>query len=249
MKSFFFSFVFSCSASVLAYAEVPQSVEETWGNFDAQAEPLEIEVIREETDGGIVVRYVRYVVGTFDGKKTKVAAFYGFPEGAKKLPGMVQVHGGGQFARKAMVKYYASRDMRRLRLIGVERSSTRKRMPILIGPEFPLDSSIRNITMESKPEREPFTITLTLGTVHGCFIVQLPEERSLSWSNKTHAMENVSDCKGTVWVEGLLFSPPLIPGSKLRRRRLEVAVIFTRILPVSPDQRAICRRVRSVTYI
>jgi len=109
MKSFFFSFVFSCSASVLAYAEVPQSVAETWGNFDAQAEPLEIEVIREETDGGIVVRYVRYVVGTFDGKKTKVAAFYGFPEGAKKLPGMVQVHGGGQFARKAMVKYYASR--------------------------------------------------------------------------------------------------------------------------------------------
>ena len=109
MKPFFYTFVFFYSASVLAFADIPQSVEEAWADFDAQAEPLGIELIREENEGGIIVRYVRFVVGTFDGKKTKVSAFYGFPEGAKRLPGLVQVHGGGQFARKTIVKYYASR--------------------------------------------------------------------------------------------------------------------------------------------
>jgi hypothetical protein len=61
---------------------VPQTVTETWAEFDARAEPLEVEVVREETVGGITTRYVRFVVGTFAGKKTWVAAFYAFPEGA-----------------------------------------------------------------------------------------------------------------------------------------------------------------------
>lgn len=90
-------------------AQVPQTVEDTWKDFDPRAEPLETEVIREEITDGIVVRYVRYVVGTFGGKKTKVAAFYGFPEGAENLPGIVQIHGGGQFARKETVRFWASR--------------------------------------------------------------------------------------------------------------------------------------------
>jgi len=88
-------------------AEVPDTVKETWGAFDPQAEPLETEVIREEIEEGIVLRYVRYVVGTFEGKKPRVAAFYAFPEGGEDLPGIVQIHGGGQFARKALVRYYA----------------------------------------------------------------------------------------------------------------------------------------------
>lgn len=90
-------------------AQVPQTVEETWADFDPRGEPLEVEVIREEITDGIVVRYIRYVVGTFEGRKTKVAAFYGFPEGAENLPGLVQIHGGGQFARKASVQFWASR--------------------------------------------------------------------------------------------------------------------------------------------
>ena len=88
---------------------VPSTVTETWANFDPQAEPLEVELIREEEAEGIVTRYVRFVVGTFAGKKTKVAAFYAFPEKARNLPGIIQVHGGGQFARKQSVQFYAAR--------------------------------------------------------------------------------------------------------------------------------------------
>ncbi len=109
MRSFIVTFVAFYLATAAILADDPQTVEETWASFDAQAEPLDIELIREEINEGIVIRHVRYVVGTFDGRKTVVSAFYGFPQGAKSLPGIVQLHGGGQFARKSIVKYYAAR--------------------------------------------------------------------------------------------------------------------------------------------
>ena len=90
-------------------AEVPQTVTETWADYDPRAEPLEVELIRETIGDGIVLRHVRYVVGTFGDRKTRVAAFYAFPQGAKNLPALVQVHGGGQFARKEAVRFWASR--------------------------------------------------------------------------------------------------------------------------------------------
>jgi hypothetical protein len=85
------------TGSVIAQ-DSPQSVEETWAHFDPRAEPLETEIIRESIEDGIVLRHIRYVVGTFAGKKTRVAAFYVFPEGGERLPGIVQLHGGGQRA-------------------------------------------------------------------------------------------------------------------------------------------------------
>ncbi|MDB4627198.1 hypothetical protein OAE46_01040, partial [bacterium] len=102
--------IFFCQASIEIFAQnIPRTVTETCENYDPRAEPLEVEVVREESDGGIITRYVRYVVGTFAGKKTRVAAFYAFPEKAKGLPGIIQVHGGGQFARKQSAQFYAAR--------------------------------------------------------------------------------------------------------------------------------------------
>ena len=89
-------------------ADVPQTVTDTWAQFDPRAEPLEIEVIRESVHDGIVLRHIRYVVGTFDGKKTRVAAFYAFPNSGKNLPGVVQLHGGGQWARSDSALFWAS---------------------------------------------------------------------------------------------------------------------------------------------
>jgi len=42
---------------------------------------------------------VRFLVGTFKGKPARMAAIYGFPDGAKeKLPAVMHIHGGGQRA-------------------------------------------------------------------------------------------------------------------------------------------------------
>jgi dienelactone hydrolase len=101
---------FHASISVaFAADDVPQTVEATWADFDPRAEPLEVELVRESIDDGVVLRSVRYVVGTFRGKKTKVVAFYAFPEGAKGLPAIVQMHGGGQAARKNFAQFWAQR--------------------------------------------------------------------------------------------------------------------------------------------
>ena len=81
---------------------VPQSVDELWANYDPQAEPLEAETLKEWVRDGVVCRVVRYRIGTFKGTPATMVGFYAFPfafpEGAEKLPGLLQIHGGGQSA-------------------------------------------------------------------------------------------------------------------------------------------------------
>ena len=78
--------------------EVPQNLNQLWSGYDPCKEPLAIEIVKQWEQGGAVCRVVRYQVGVFKGAPAKVAAFYAFPKGATKLPGLVQIHGGGQAA-------------------------------------------------------------------------------------------------------------------------------------------------------
>ncbi len=86
----------------------PRTVDETWTHFDPRKEALETETFREWKNDGVEFRYLRYLVGDFEGRKPRVAAFYAFPEGGRKLPAIVQVHGGGQRAQSETVRYWAS---------------------------------------------------------------------------------------------------------------------------------------------
>ena len=70
---------------------LPQSVAELWADFDPRRDPIETEVIREWKEDGGVFRYVRYLIGTFKGEPARMAAIYGFPDGAKKLPAVLQI--------------------------------------------------------------------------------------------------------------------------------------------------------------
>jgi dienelactone hydrolase len=109
MKHFTISSAIFLCVCFSGFAEVPANVEQTWGLFDPLVEPLETEIIRESTTDGIVLRQVRFVVGTFGGKKTRGAGFYAFPVNGKSLPGIVQLHGGGQRARPETARFWASR--------------------------------------------------------------------------------------------------------------------------------------------
>ena len=96
--------------SLFAAEGVPQSVQELWADFDPRKDPLETEVIREWKEDGAVLRHVRYLIGTFKGKPARMAAIYGFPEGAKeKLPAVMHIHGGGQRAFLHEVKFLVGR--------------------------------------------------------------------------------------------------------------------------------------------
>ena len=76
----------------------PQSHNDMWAGFDPRAEPLDIEILKEWEEDGIVLKVLRYRIGVFKGKKAMMAAVYGYPKGSKDLPGLVQIHGGGQYA-------------------------------------------------------------------------------------------------------------------------------------------------------
>ena len=82
----------------LREGKAPQSLDELWGTYDPRAEPLEAETLKEWERDGIVCRVVRYRIGTFKGAPATMVGFYAFPKGAAKLPGLLQIHGGGQSA-------------------------------------------------------------------------------------------------------------------------------------------------------
>lgn len=93
-----------------APAPMPQSVAELWADFDPRRDPLETEVIREWREDGGVFRHVRFLVGKFRGQPARMAAIYGFPDGAKgKLPAVLHIHGGGQRAFLHEVKFLVAR--------------------------------------------------------------------------------------------------------------------------------------------
>jgi len=87
----------------------PQNVDQLWAGYDPRKEPLEVEVVRQWKEDGLILRYVCYQIGTFKGKSARMAGFYGFPEGKRDLPALMHLHGGGQRAFLHEVKRFAKR--------------------------------------------------------------------------------------------------------------------------------------------
>ena len=99
-----------CFSPLVAAGEppaAPPTVRALWSDFDPHSDPLDIQVVREWQTDGIVFRYVTYHIGTFKGVKARMAAFYGFPKGSEKVPGLLHLHGGGQRAFLHEVEFFA----------------------------------------------------------------------------------------------------------------------------------------------
>lgn len=77
---------------------VPKTMEALWADFDPRKEPLDAEVLKEWEEDGVVLRVVRFRVGIFRGYRVMAAGIYAFPRGGQDLPGLLQIHGGGQYA-------------------------------------------------------------------------------------------------------------------------------------------------------
>ena len=89
--------------------KAPATVKELFADFDPRNDPLDAKVVRAWEKEGITYRSVTFHIGTFKGKPARMAAFYVFPTGAKKLPGLLHLHGGGQRAFLNEVEFYAKR--------------------------------------------------------------------------------------------------------------------------------------------
>jgi dienelactone hydrolase len=107
--------LFVLSLSLLALSPAARAVEQyetvdaLWKDFDPRALPLDAKVIKETTQDGIVLRTVQYTVETTDGFTVRMLAYYGFPVGAKHLPTVLHVHGGGQNAISQYVLFWAKK--------------------------------------------------------------------------------------------------------------------------------------------
>ena len=88
---------------------VPKTFTELWAGYDPRTEPLDVEQLHEWEEENVVLRVLRYRIGIFKGQKAMMAAVYGFPKGAVKLPGLLQIHGGGQYADSRAVLTNAKR--------------------------------------------------------------------------------------------------------------------------------------------
>ncbi len=87
--------------------QVPQNVTDLWKGYDARKEALDVKIIKEWKQEGVVTRYITFKVGTFKGADARIAAFYSFPDTGKKNPAFVWSHGGGQRAEKERGIYFA----------------------------------------------------------------------------------------------------------------------------------------------
>jgi len=76
--------LFPWTSALAAEPQVPQTVAELWAAFDATAEPLDVQLVRQWEQGDVVVRYVLYDVGAFRGERRtarpRIAAYYAFPK-------------------------------------------------------------------------------------------------------------------------------------------------------------------------
>ena len=80
----------------------PDDYESLWDDWDARAEPLETEVLHSWEEDGVRLRVVRFRVAVFKGTVARLAGVYGVPADWESddspLPGLLQIHGGGQYA-------------------------------------------------------------------------------------------------------------------------------------------------------
>ncbi|HQL75808.1 MAG TPA: acetylxylan esterase, partial [Phycisphaerae bacterium] len=89
-------------------AVAPRTLDELWRGYDPRAEPLETTVVREWKQEDVTCRYVVFTIGTFKGKRSRLAGFYAFGSAARgKLPGLLHLHGGGQRANLTEVIFMA----------------------------------------------------------------------------------------------------------------------------------------------
>jgi dipeptidyl aminopeptidase/acylaminoacyl peptidase len=92
-----------------AFADSPTTPDAVWGGFDPRHEPLEIEILKRWTEHGSRYTEFTFTGMTHDGAKVRVYAISSAPDGKKKLPGVLHIHGGGQTVNPAWLRFWNDR--------------------------------------------------------------------------------------------------------------------------------------------
>jgi len=138
--------------------KAPQNFEQMWSGFDPRAEPLDTEVLKQWEEDGVVLQVLRYRIGMFKGQKAMMAAVYGYPKGGKELPGLVQIHGGGQYADYRAVLTNAERGYATISISWAGRISA---------PNYTVNPTIVKLFWDGKTESPEYKVTTDWGPLDG----------------------------------------------------------------------------------
>ncbi len=86
-----------------------KTIDDVWAGVDPRAEALDIEVLRKWTENGAAYTEMYFTGLTHEGEKVRVYGMYAAPEGGRKLPAVLHIHGGGQTVNKGWLKTWTAR--------------------------------------------------------------------------------------------------------------------------------------------
>ncbi|MDF1862388.1 MAG: acetylxylan esterase [Verrucomicrobiales bacterium] len=164
-RLYLLAFIFASVVFPIASAETlpplkngkaPQSFGEMWSGFDPRAEPLDVEVLHEWEENDVVMQVLRYRIGIFKGQKSMMAAIYGFPKGGKDLPGLLNIHGGGQYADYKAVLTNAKRGYATITIAWAGRLSS---------PDYRVSPNEVALFWEGKTDDPKYRITTDWGAL------------------------------------------------------------------------------------
>ena len=140
--------------------KAPQTFSELWAGFDPQKEPLDVEVLQQWEEDGVVLKVIRFRVGIFKGKKAMMAAVYGYPKGVTKVPGLVQIHAGGGAGTQEPVMANAKEGYATISIAwdGRIRSSG-----------YPIDNEAKQLFWDNKKDDPKYRPTTDWGDLPGFF--------------------------------------------------------------------------------
>jgi len=79
--------------------DLPADIPALWETFDPAKDPVDLKVLHEYEHEGVTIQMISYLVGIFKGEQVRMGAYLAFPTNrGERLPGVIQVHGGGQRA-------------------------------------------------------------------------------------------------------------------------------------------------------
>jgi dienelactone hydrolase len=90
-------------------AETIDTPEKVWADFDPRREPLDIESLKQWSEGSTRYHEFFFRGETYQDQPVRVYALYAAPEGGKNLPGILHIHGGGQTASMNWLKFWTAR--------------------------------------------------------------------------------------------------------------------------------------------
>ena len=169
----------------------PQTVEELWNNFNPQKEPLDTEVLHEWEEDNVVMKVLRYRIGIFKGQKAMMAAVYGYPKEGKNLPGLVQIHGGGQYADYRAILTNAKRGYATISISWAGRINA---------PEYKVTPDVVKLFWDNKTDAPDYKITTDWGALDGYHApCRNPEHNFNGVSAEAWTLDSIESPRNNSW--------------------------------------------------